>query len=102
MPIQEKRYFGEEAKSHKWDAAKRYKEHRQGIVDVIKLSSGCVDCGYNGHPEALDFDHVEDNKSAQVADLVSCTFDRLFAEIEKCDVVCANCHRIRTELRRNK
>ena len=37
-------------------------------------------------------------KEAAVASLVSkgCSDARLLEEIEKCDVVCANCHRMRT------
>ena len=47
----------------------------------------------------MELDHRDDTiKEAAVADLVSkgCTDARLLEEIEKCDVVCANCHRMRT------
>lgn len=101
QPIQRKQFFGENAKHVKAQRRRDSIAQRQGMIDVIKLSSGCVDCGYNGHPEALDFDHIEDNKSAQIADLVSSSLDRLFEEIAKCEVVCANCHRVRTAIRRN-
>lgn len=70
---------------------------RRAHVIQHKLNSGCVDCGYNDHHAALDFDHrpgtikVRDIKSGQQLGWVA-----LLAEIAKCDVVCANCHRIRT------
>jgi hypothetical protein len=46
----------------------------------------------------MDFDHVRGEKQSNVASLVgmSASEERLRAEIAKCDVVCANCHRERT------
>ena len=38
--------------------AKFYKERRTAL-DTIKTQSGCVDCGYNEHPAALQFDHID-------------------------------------------
>jgi hypothetical protein len=66
-------------------------------VDSIKLSRGCTDCGYAEHPAALDFDHRPGtHKVAGIAAMITtATFDELVIEIAKCDVVCANCHRIR-------
>jgi hypothetical protein len=64
----------------------------------IKLASGCVDCGYKEHPRALDFDHIGTDKTANVGVMVHNRVARavVLAEIAKCEVVCANCHRIRT------
>lgn len=75
---------------------------RRDYSDAIKLASGCVDCGIRSeHPEIYDLDHrpgVE--KVTNVAALLTRgTFEDFKAEIEKCDVVCANCHRIRTRAR---
>lgn len=63
----------------------------------IKLKAGCTDCGYNAHFSALDFDHVRGEKSFAIATQNSLALSLL--EIEKCEVVCANCHRVRTYLR---
>lgn len=70
----------------------------RAIVDEVKLSRGCADCGYRAHAIALDFDHLPGCvKSANVARLARTgSVDRLTAEIAKCEVVCANCHRVRT------
>lgn len=68
-------------------------------VNAIKLERGCADCGYRGHPVALDFDHVDPaTKEATVSQLVkaAAAWARVEAEMAKCEVVCANCHRIRT------
>lgn len=61
-----------------------------------KLAQGCVDCGYNRHPAALQLDH-EGPKSVEIADARS-SVSRLKAEIESglCRVRCANCHSIKT------
>lgn len=72
-------------------------------VDAYKLAKGCTDCGYATHPAALDFDHlpgttkVRDIKSGQQLGWAA-----LQAEVAKCEVVCANCHRIRTTTRREE
>ncbi len=71
-------------------------------IDEIKLALGCTDCGFNSHPAALDFDHLPGfQKSDTVATLVGAgKLELALAEIEKCEVVCANCHRIRTAERK--
>lgn len=76
----------------------RYRE-RQAVVEEIKLRSGCVDCGYNANPRALDFDHLPGavKRFTVAAGVISGrSLDEILAEITKCEVVCANCHRIRT------
>jgi len=65
-----------------------------------KLTQGCVDCGYNTHHVALDFDHVDGEKELNVCNAKSIAQAK--KEIEKCEVVCSNCHRIRTFERINK
>ena len=67
-------------------------------LDEYKVARGCVDCGYNAHPRALDFDHVDGTKAAGVNRMVRDRRARsaVLAEIAKCEVVCANCHRVRT------
>jgi ribosomal protein L32 len=74
---------------------------RRAIVDAAK-AVGCADCGHVDldHPEVFDFDHVGDDKTAEVAKFVTKgTVEDLRAEIAKCEVVCSNCHRIRTRAR---
>ena len=59
----------------------------------------CHDCGGTFHPWVMELDHREDtNKIEAVSNLVGrgCTDEKLRNEINKCDVVCANCHRMRT------
>lgn len=70
-------------------------EHRLLILDFFR-SHPCVDCG-EGDPVVLDFDHVRGTKSANISCLLGKSSSRaILAEIEKCDVRCANCHRRKT------
>jgi hypothetical protein len=52
----------------------------------------------------MDFDHVRGEKLFDVSRMVGpgLSLELIKAEIAKCDVVCANCHRIRTFERRHK
>lgn len=71
-------------------------------VQAIKLERGCADCGYRSYPAALDFDHLPGHiKTGRLASM-SCSNAKavIHAEIDKCEVVCANCHRVRTAERR--
>jgi len=59
-----------------------------------KIKRGCVDCGYKKHHSALDFDHTKGLKKLNVCFAKSILQAK--REIKKCEVVCSNCHRIRT------
>lgn len=67
-------------------------------VNAYKTEKGCEVCGYNVHPAALDFDHIDRTmKSFDVSQVLgSKSDDAVRAEIVKCRVLCANCHRIKT------
>lgn len=81
----------------------RYKDKRE-YVDAIKLAAGCGDCGYDTHAEALEFDHRPgEEKIIAVSHMIPgpYTIEQIEAEIAKCDVRCANCHRVRTAARRS-
>ena len=56
----------------------------------------CIDCG-ESDPIVLEFDHQGD-KSFTIGAVasVSPAFNRLIAEVAKCQVRCANCHRKKT------
>lgn len=81
---------------------KSRQQKRRQIVASLKTDRGCVDCGYNAHPEALEFDHLpEFHKSFDISQgLRTRGLDAILAEIEKCEVVCGNCHAVRTANRR--
>lgn len=73
-------------------------------VNAYKNSRGCADCGWNGHPGALDLDHRPgEDKVHAVSQMIARLrpLEEIMAEVAKCDVVCARCHRLRT-LRRHE
>jgi hypothetical protein len=61
----------------------------------------CQDCGGTFPTVCMDFDHVRGKKLFDVSQAIRrrISLVRVQAEIEKCDLVCANCHRIRTSTR---
>ena len=72
------------------------KSKKQWLRDY-KIEKGCYDCGYKGHHSALDFDHLPGElKVGAIQSGSGWGWAALIQEVNKCDVVCANCHRIRT------
>jgi hypothetical protein len=66
----------------------RYQE-----LDEYKEEQGCAECG-EARPYVLQFHHIEpDAKESTISNLVnSASMDRVWAEVDKCVVLCANCH----------
>lgn len=54
----------------------------------------CADCGGKFHPVCMQFDHIGEGKNGCVSRMNS--YKSMIEEAEKCEVVCANCHAIRT------
>jgi hypothetical protein len=70
-------------------------DNRRRIIEYLRTHP-CVDCG-ESDPVVLEFDHLNDNV-ADVSAYASSgrTWSRIQAEIDKCQVRCANCHRRKT------
>ena len=79
---------------------RRRRELGKDYVDDLKRVP-CVDCGVEYPPYVMDFDHVRGEKVVNLSRLRNSrlAWAKLMAEVEKCEVVCANCHRIRTQTR---
>lgn len=69
-------------------------------VDRFLSMNPCVDCGYE-NPLALEFDHVRGKKSFEISLGIQSgvPLPALMEEMQKCDVRCANCHRLRHKQR---
>lgn len=79
---------------------------RRNYVKVLKEQTGCVDCGIKDF-RILEFDHLPSESTKKlyaVSDMVATghSMKTFLAEIAKCEIVCANCHRIRTWNRSHK
>jgi len=86
----------ENRKASKEKAVQKAKEYR----DEYFSTHPCIDCG-ESDPIVLTFDHVRGEKRDNVSEMIGCGLglETIKAEIEKCDVVCYNCHAIRTHER---
>lgn len=71
-------------------------------VHEYKSATPCADCQTIYPAECMDFDHTGDDKLNNVGTMVAhgWSWEKISTEIAKCDLVCSNCHRIRTRLRR--
>ena len=72
------------------------KENRENLLEYFKTNP-CIRCGET-NPVVLDFDHRDEkDKKYGISNMItSYNWDTILSEIEKCDVLCANCHRIKT------
>lgn len=81
-------------------SVKRTAEVSREKIDALKASP-CLDCGERFPPECMDFDHRDPKtKLMDIARMTGRRLATILAEIAKCDLICANCHRIRTRRRR--
>lgn len=83
-----------ERKREKQDKANTRQKDIRAFIANYKIERGCMDCGYNQHHSALEFDHIGTDKEINVC--FSKSINQAMKEIAKCEIVCANCHRIRT------
>jgi len=73
---------------------KRRKQLREQFLEY-KQSLSCEQCGWTDH-RALEFHHHKDDKKESISRLVAhgYSWNTIEEEIKKCQVLCANCHRI--------
>lgn len=93
-----KSYYDKSPKERKRLAEnnKRQKQKIKDYVDSVKKDQPCADCGVKYPPYVMDFDHLND-KTMNVAEMrLRRGLESVKEEIKKCELVCANCHRIRT------
>lgn len=83
----------------------KYIKARMEFLAELK-NKGCIDCGKIYPPYVMDFDHRDGTiKISSISNLAihkTSNLEKIKAEIAKCDLVCANCHRIRTYDRLHK
>lgn len=91
-------HLGEGQKEKYYQRTNRRRTELSRKIWDIKEASGCIDCGEKYPHFMLEFDHLPGyekiNSPAYLAR--SYTLEKAMQEIEKCEIVCANCHKIRT------
>jgi hypothetical protein len=64
----------------------------------------CLDCGGSFPSECMDFDHIP-GRGAKHFNISSAIYTRkwstILEEVRKCELICSNCHRIRTKKRKH-
>jgi hypothetical protein len=93
--IAQKQHYADNRKDYKWRQQERREAARNYINDIKKRSS-CKNCGNNNYI-VLDFHHRDKNlKEITANEMVANKYSpsRIDLELEKCDVLCSNCHRI--------
>lgn len=81
------------------DKAYRKREAIRKWVMKLKEATPCTDCGLQYPYYVMDFDHLEDKRIIVSKVVNSGSWKRAKEEIAKCEIVCSNCHRIRTHAR---
>lgn len=81
---------------------RRNKNRVTEFIEQYKRARSCADCGFSGRefPYVLDFDHI-DSSAVKKFNIGSwshtvLSIEAIKQEIQKCELVCANCHRKRT------
>lgn len=87
-------------KSEKTSIAKQ-KAYLARYIQELKSNTPCMDCKESFPYYVMDFDHVRGQKHANVMELIkTLSKKKIDEEIAKCEIVCSNCHRIRTYMRK--
>jgi hypothetical protein len=98
-PANREKYRAAQRRSYARQAGWK-KDRRAELLAFIQWLKAvpCADCGGSFPPVAMDFDHRDPAaKRANVsAMLAGYSFESVVAEVLKCEVVCANCHRVRS------
>ena len=95
-------YLGEGQKEKNLIRQRSRASKKRKLIQQVKQDAICVDCGEDYPYWIMEFDHLGD-KSFNIGstkELGDKTYEQLIAEIAKCDIVCSNCHKNRTYLRR--
>lgn len=104
----ERAYFQEHYAKNRAAYIDRAKAHNRKTVSEQRASIAelrnqpCADCGGIFPPYVMEFDHRSGvEKKTNIADMPKRYYSKrlLAAELAKCDLVCANCHRARTHHR---
>lgn len=91
-PIERKKYSTEEERK-KGKSEKVIEWRKRKKKELVEYKGGkCEMCGYNRCINALEFHHKDPNEKDFTISGKSWSFDRLKKEVDKCTLVCSNCH----------
>ncbi len=67
---------------------------RMKMLAVEYLGGRCERCGWTGSLVAFDFHHRDGDKLFAIANAAHHSWDKIRVELSKCELLCANCHRL--------
>lgn len=72
----------------------KIRRYRVKAAGVKYLGGKCIKCGYDKNIGALQFHHIGDDKLFQIGEVSNRSWEFIVKELEKCVLLCANCHQI--------
>ncbi len=74
----------------------RLRRHQRKLRAIEYKGGVCMDCNSVVHPAAFDFHHINPTqKDTDPGLMMGCADEVLFKELDKCLLLCSNCHRVR-------
>lgn len=97
----DRRYYAERGKAARSARHRAHINRQRAWMSALKQGIPCTDCGQSFPPYVMHWDHLPGHeKIDEVGSMVgSRRRDVILAEIRKCELVCANCHVMRTVTR---
>jgi hypothetical protein len=97
----DRRYYAERGKTARLARQRAHGDNERAWMDSLKRGIPCKDCGEIFPPHVMHWHHLPGRmKLDEIGSMVgSRRREAILAEIEKCELVCANCHVMRTVVR---
>ncbi len=93
-------YFNSSKNRHHYECrtcfnGRSKEQQRKRKMEAVLYKGGkCVRCGYQGHLAVFDFHHLDrSKKSFEIGMFKNRSFAKIKSELDKCVLLCANCHR---------
>ena len=84
-----------ESKAERNEYQRRRRDKRKDIL-VERFGGKCHDCGGTFHKCMYDFHHENPlEKKFEIAPALDRNWDTILEEVDKCIMLCSNCHRLR-------
>lgn len=61
---------------------------------IARFGGKCSQCGWNKHIRGMEFHHQDTSKEFCISESYKKTWEIITEEVDKCVLLCANCHRI--------
>lgn len=71
------------------------RQERKRLLRKLKEGKSCVKCGWNEHPEILQFHHKDPEEKDfdfSMGNIGNLSLKRILDEVDKCELLCPNCH----------